>query len=93
MKNHKFKIIIALVIILLVGILTFMFWPTNISRQDATDIAIRHVGGGRANPAEREFERFQRVWSVEVFYDGLVHEVFINVNTGEVIFVEFESWN
>ena len=95
MKNHKFKIIIASVIIVLVAIaiLTFMFWPASISSQDAIDIATSHVGGGRANPAEREFESFQRVWSVEVFYDGLVHEVFINVNTGEVIRVELDSWD
>jgi hypothetical protein len=72
-----------------------MLWPANISRQEAQEIAVVHVGGSnsRANPASRDFERFQRVWSVEVFYDGLVHEVFVSMRTGEVVKMEIDRWD
>ena len=63
---------------------------TNISRQEAVDIAVEHVGGGRTNRPEIDLERFQRVWSVEVFYDGLVHEVYISTRTGAIIAHEID---
>ena len=67
-----------------------MFWPTRISGQEAMNIAIEHVGGGYANTAKREFEAFQKAWNVEVFYDGLIHEIYINANSGAIIKVEFD---
>jgi len=93
-RGKKKSIIIPLVIIL-VAITAFMLWPSNISRQEAGEIAIAHVGGNnsRANPASRDFERFQRVWSVEVFYDGFVHEVYVSMRTGDVVRVEVDRWD
>ena len=69
----------------------FMILPSNISRQDAVEIAVSHIGGGTANPASRDFEQFQRVWSVEIFYNSLVHEVYVNMNTGNILRVEIDS--
>ena len=90
-KSKKELIIIPLVLIFVV-VATFMLLPANVSRQEAQEIAIAHVGGNnsRANRASRDFEQFQRVWSVEVFYDGLVHEVYVSMRTGEVIRMEID---
>jgi len=89
------KLIIISLVLILIAIAAFMLWPSNISRQEAGEIAITYVGGSnsRANPASRDFEGFQRVWSVEVFYDGLVHEVYVSMRTGEVIRVEIDRWD
>jgi len=86
----KKKVIISImaVSILIIGLFTFLFWPADITNEQAVEIAIEYIGGGVANRAEREFERFSRVWSVEVFYENMVHEVYIHVNSGEVLGVE-----
>jgi len=94
-KKSKRKLIIIPIALILVAVATFMLWPANVSRQEAQEIAIAHVGGNnsRANPASRDFEGFQRVWSVEVFYNGLVHEVYVSMRTGEVVRVEIDRWD
>jgi len=93
-KKSNTKVIVAICIIAAIILTTvfaaFWFWPSNITRQEARDIAYAHVGGGRVNEPSRDFARFQRAWSVEVFYDGFVHEVYINSRTGEIIKVEIE---
>ena len=92
-KKRFIIIPIVVVLVLAIAISTFMFLPANISRGEAQEIAIAHVNGGRANRAERDFEGFQRVWSVEVFYDGLVHEIYVSMRTGEVVRVEIDNWD
>jgi hypothetical protein len=69
-----------------------MLMPGNVSSQEAATIAITHVGGGTANRPDRDFERFQRVWSVEVFYNELVHEVYVSMRTDEVVGMEVDRW-
>ena len=93
--KNKSILIVALVILILIlaAVMTFMLWPGNISRQEAMEIALEHVGGGRANTPERDFEAFRRVWSVEVFYDGFVHEVYVSRMTGEIVRVELDRWD
>ena len=76
---------VAIALVFAVGATAFMFWPSNISRQEASEIAIAHVGGGTATRPDRDFERFQRAWYVEVFYSGLVHEIYVSMSTGDVI--------
>ena len=92
-EKGKKKIIIIPIALILIAVATFMLWPANISRQGAGEIALAHVTGGTANRASRDFERFQRVWSVEVFHDGLVHEVYVSMRTGEVVRVEVDRWD
>jgi hypothetical protein len=94
-KKGILKIIlipIAIILAIVIAATVFMLQPGNISRQEAMDIALAHVGSGNANWPERDFEDFQRAWSVEVFYDGLVHEVYISRFTGEIIRVEIDRW-
>jgi len=91
-KGRKKFVIIPVVVVLLI-IATFMLLPSNVSRQEAMNIAITHVGGGTANQPDRDFERFQRAWSVEVFYSGLVHEVYVSMRTGKVIGMEIDRWD
>ena len=81
------------VVAMVAALVLWMTLPSNVSRQAAVEIALAHVGGGVANPADRDFEQFQRVWSVEVFYNNLVHEVYVNMNTGSVIRVEIDAWD
>ena len=94
MKNKSVLIVVFVVLVLtFAAITTFMLLPSNISREEAAEIAIEHVGGGRATRPERDFEAFRRVWSVEVFYDGFVHEVYISKVTGDVVRVELDRWD
>lgn len=93
-KNKKrLTLIFVIPVLLATGLMAFIFWPSPVTRDEARIIAIEHVGGGQANPPERDFEQFQRVWSVEVFHDGLVHEIYVNSRTGDVVRVEFANWN
>jgi uncharacterized membrane protein YkoI len=89
-SRRRIILISAPIIIILVAIAAFMLWPAEISREQAREIALEYVGGGRANRAERDFEDFTRVWSVEVFYAGLVQEVYVSMRTGEVIRLEID---
>ena len=92
-KKSKVRFIFIPIVLLLVAVVAFTLWPANISRHEAQEIAISHVGGGAANRAGRDFERFQRVWSVEVFHNNLVHEVYVSMSSGEVILVEIDRWD
>ena len=94
-KKTKFKLKLAIAAIAAIAIaaIAFMMWPASISRAEAQEIALTHVSGGLANRAERDFEQFQRVWSVEVFSGGLVHEVYVSMRTGEVVRVEVGGWD
>ncbi|MCL2371740.1 PepSY domain-containing protein [Candidatus Saccharibacteria bacterium] len=84
------SIVVGAGIVVTIASIAFLLRPANISQQEAAQIAIEHVGGGRYNRPEREIENWQRVWSVEVFYDGLVHEVYVSMNTGEAVRVEID---
>ena len=88
-----FKKVIWGAVAVMVGFFVWMAWPSHISRQAAEDIAIAHVGGGVTNPADRGFAQFQRAWAVEVFYNHLVHEVYISMRTGQVIRMEIDAWD
>ncbi|MCL2841359.1 MAG: PepSY domain-containing protein [Defluviitaleaceae bacterium] len=92
-RKGKMKLIIIPLVAVLIAIAAFVMWPSNISRQEAQNIAIAHVGGGNASRGDFDFENLQRVWSVEVFYDDLVHEVYVNRRTGEVVRVEVGRWD
>ena len=89
-KKGKIKFLFIPLALLLVVLATFMLWPAEVSRQEAQETALTHVGGGIANRASRDIERFQRVWSVEVFYNNLVHEVYVSMRTGEIVAVEID---
>jgi len=91
-KFKKRFIIIPIAVILMLA-LTFFLWPSNISRQEAQEIALAHIGGGSASVADMEIEGLQRVWAVEIFYDGLVHEVYVSTRTGNIVGVEIGSWD
>ena len=91
--KSKFMLKAVFAIPILAAITIFMMWPGSVSRQEAMEIALEHIGGGRANTPERDLEAFRRVWSVEVFYDGFVHEVYVSRMTGEVVRVEIGRWD
>jgi uncharacterized membrane protein YkoI len=86
----RFLIPAAIVFVIMVAAAVFVLQPGNISRQEAIEIALAEVGGGRANRPEHDFEGFQRTWSVEVFYDNLVFEVYVSRFSGEVVRVEID---
>jgi len=84
------KKIIGIVVVgaLAFGLFTYLFLSTDITNEQAVDIAVEHIGGGVANRAELEFENFRRVWSVEVFHENMVHEVYVHANSGEIFGIE-----
>ena len=65
-KRKRFLIIAVLCII---GAIVFFNQPfgANVSRDEAMQIAVEHIGGGTANRPDIDWERFQRAWYVEVF--------------------------
>jgi len=94
--------VLATVMILAIGFIAFIFWPGSVSRDEAREIAIEYVfdmyhgdiPNKRANRPDVDFERFRRVWSVEVYSDaGFIYEVFVSRFTGEVVRVEFDRWD
>ena len=93
--TKKRKLLLALVILCFIAIVAFFNQPlgANISRHEATQIAIQHVGGGTANRPDIDWVRFQRAWYVEVFYGEFVHSVYVSTRTGEVIRVEADRWD
>ena len=92
MKKKTVILLASVVLALLIAFATFALWPGNITRQEASAIALSHIGGGHANRPEFDFERFQRVWSVEIFYNGLVYEVYVHRFTGQIVAVEIDGW-
>ena len=93
--TKKRKLLLAIVALCIVVLVVFFNQPfgANISRQEAMQIAVEHVGGGTANRPDIDWERFQRAWYVEVFYGGLVHSVYVSTRAGEVIRVEVDRWD
>lgn len=90
----KALLIAAIVLVLIIGAGTaFIVWPLEITREQATQIALTHVGNGTPNWPELDFENFQRVWNVEVFYNGFVHSVYVSRATGQVVRVELDRWD
>jgi len=91
-KHVKKGLLIILLPLVLIAaaIAVFMLWPANVSREEAREIALIHVNGDFANRPERDFEQFQRVWSVEVVADNMIYEVYVSMRTGEVIRLEVE---
>ena len=89
------KTFFAIAILGLIAVIVFFNQPfgANISRQQAVELAIQHIGGGTANRPDIDWERFQRAWYVEVFYGSLVHSVYVSTRTGEVIRVEVDRWD
>ncbi|MCL2619667.1 MAG: PepSY domain-containing protein [Defluviitaleaceae bacterium] len=83
------RFVVALGVILVFGF-AFMFWPASTSSDEATQIAISYVGGGVANTPERDLAGLTRVWSVEVFHNNLIHEVYVSMRTGEIVRVEVD---
>jgi flagellar basal body-associated protein FliL len=92
-QGRKRLLFIIPIIVIIIGAAVFMLLPANVSRGEAADIALAYVGGGTANRPDRDFERIQRVWAVEVFYGGLVHEVYVSMRTGAIVAVEVDRWD
>ncbi|MCL2575383.1 MAG: PepSY domain-containing protein [Defluviitaleaceae bacterium] len=92
-KKKPVLAVAAIVLLIIAAVITFFMWPGSISRDEATNIAIEHIGGGRANRPDMDFEQFRRVWSVEVHHDGFTHEVFVSRINGEVLKVEIDRWD
>ena len=93
--TRKRKRLFTIVALFLVALLVFFNQPfgASVTRQEAMEIALEHIGGGRANRPDIDWANFQRAWYVEVFYDGLVHSVYISTRTGDVIRVEVDRWD
>ncbi|MCL2354669.1 MAG: helix-turn-helix domain-containing protein [Oscillospiraceae bacterium] len=96
-RKRKFKMYLITISIIVAFIIIFVattgIWTrfnANISREKAMDIAVSHAGGGRANTPELDWKIWRWLWYVEVVYDGLMHEIYINPNTGEVVRYEID---
>ncbi|MCL2169283.1 MAG: PepSY domain-containing protein [Defluviitaleaceae bacterium] len=94
-NNHTSKkgIVIAAIVVfvaIIAAIVVFMFLPSNISREEAREIAIEFVGGGTAAQPERDFERFQRAWYVTVRHEGGIIGVYVSMRTGEVLSADWD---
>ena len=93
--TKKKKSILIIVVLCIITAVVFFNQPfgANISREEAIQIAIEYIGGGRANRPDIDWARFQRAWYVEVFYDGFVHSVYVSTRTGDIVRVEIDRWD
>ena len=85
----KFLIITGIIAILLAGLTIRAWLNISVTAQEAMEIAVAHVGGGIAATPELDWE-ISRPWSplwwwVEVWHEGLVHEIYIHPSTGVVM--------
>ena len=95
-QRKKWKLVVVILVVVLIITAAVAFYlpvGANITRDEAHQIALDLVGGGFANPPDIDLERFQRTWYVEVFYEGLVHSIYINTQSGEIVSREVESWD
>ena len=81
----KFLIIAGIIVVLFAGYALATRLNVSVTSQEAMDIAISFVGGGRASSPDLDFELWRWVWYVEVWHEGFVYEVYIHPNTGAVI--------
>lgn len=67
-------------------------WPSNpaISREEAATIAQGRVSG-QLIEVDHDFERGRAVWYVAIRSGGRVHEVYVDVMTGEIVLHESYS--
>jgi len=95
-QNKKLRLVVIIVVVVLIAAALVAFYlpvGANITRDEAQQIALELVGGGFTNPPDIDLERFQRTWYVEVFYEGLVHSIYINTQSGAIVSREVESWD
>ena len=93
MKNNKRSPLIGAVIILVAVALIYAVGSRlniNVTNDEAMNIAAEHVGGGTAATAELDWELWRWLWYVEVWHEGLVHEIYIHPNTGEIVSHEID---
>jgi len=81
----KYLVICVVFIIVLGSYVIGSSMNLNVTRNEASQIAVEYVGGGTATTPELDWELWRWLWYVEVWYDGLIHEIYIHPNTGEVI--------
>ena len=93
-KNTRRQIIRAVIVLAVMVTIfaVFVFWPGPVSRLQAQEIAVAHVGGGTATWASHDFEEFRRTWEVLVLHEGRVTAVYVSRFTGQVVYVEFAGW-
>ena len=87
-KRKGFWIFVTIIGLLVVFMASSAAWThigANISRQDAMEIAISHVGGGTAATPDLDWSIWRWLWYIEVWHDGLVHEVYMHPSTGAVV--------
>jgi len=99
-RAGRFRAIrIVLVVVVVLGGLfaangVFARVTANVSPHEARQIAEDFVGGGTAVTPDWEWDWWRWLWSVEVlvFEDGLVHEIYIHPNSGEIVRHEIDIW-
>lgn len=64
----------------------------KITRAEAEQIALKHVGSGEIIGSERDCERGRDVYEVEIrVASGLVHEVSVAVDDGTIVDVDIDD--
>lgn len=63
-----------------------------LTRAEAEQVALKHVGGGEVIGSERDCERGRDVYEVEIHgKDGLIYEVSIAVDDGSIVDVDIDD--
>lgn len=64
---------------------------TTISKEQATQTALKQFPGGTVKDAELETENGRQVWSLDIELDKQLHEVWVDAQTGEIVKTGKES--
>ncbi|MCL2573504.1 MAG: hypothetical protein FWE34_03005 [Defluviitaleaceae bacterium] len=85
MKKMFLITIAAITVLVLAGIAFSRFASTDITSAQAEQIAIEVTGGWLLTSLELEWQIWRWVWEAEVLGDGVIHEIYIDANTGRII--------
>ncbi|MCL2579692.1 MAG: hypothetical protein FWE32_06630 [Oscillospiraceae bacterium] len=92
MKKLKRIAVAALILLALaVGWAGWSWVNISVTGVQAGDLAIAHVGGGAATTPDLEWEGWRWAWNLEVWQDGLVHEIYVDARTGRIIRHEIDN--
>lgn len=58
---------------------------TSVTLEEAKQIALDHVGGGRITKARQDFDDGRLEYEIEIRYNGLEYEIDIDATTGNIV--------
>lgn len=92
-KIKRYIFLIALVIIAAIAYAAITRFTISINSLQASQLAIDHVGGGQVASPDLDWAFWRWLWYIEVLHEGIVHEIYLNPHSGDIVRHETYIWN